>query len=258
MEYTLITGAASGLGNSFAKLYAKDKENLILVDINEEKLQKATEELKTINSEIDILTYVADVSNIDRLKEIVKDIDDKNLFVSRLINSAGFGDREDFLKMNIDKQIKMTEVNCNALLYLCHAFGTKMAMARNGHIINVSSIAGFIPGPYMCTYHATKGYVYLLSESIAYELKKFDVKVLTLCPGPFNSNFVKEAHNDFTFKKIKPLESSEVALKAYKASKKGKRILITGMKNKLTIFITRLAPRRLITMVSAKNMKPNA
>lgn len=96
MEYTLITGAASGLGNSFAKLYAKDKENLILVDINEEKLQKVTEELKTINSEIDILTYVADVSNIDRLKEIVKDIDDKNLFVSRLINSAGFGDREDF------------------------------------------------------------------------------------------------------------------------------------------------------------------
>ena len=114
-----------------------------------------------------------------------------------------------------------------------------MAMAGEGHIINVSSIAGFIPGPYMCTYHASKGYVLLLSESIEYELAKYNVKVLTLCPGPFKSNFVKLAHNDYTFK----------------ASKKGKRLLITGVKNKLTIFVTRFFPRRLVTFSSAKTMK---
>ena len=255
MEHTLITGSASGLGLEFAKLYGKDNHNLILVDLNKEGLEKAKQELTSINNKIDIVTYKCDLSSMSELKSLTKFLDEKNYYISYLINSAGFGDREDFVKMNIDKQIKMSEVNCNALLYLCHYCGCKMAMARDGHIINVSSIAGFIPGPYMCTYHATKGYVLLLSESIGYELKKYNVKVLTLCPGPFKSNFVKLAHNDYTFKKIKPFEASEVALKAYKASKKGKRLLITGVKNKLTIFVTRLFPRRLVTFSSAKTMK---
>ena len=255
MEYVLITGSASGLGLEFAKIYAKDGQNLILVDMNEEGLEKAKESLSSINQKIDVVTYKCDLSILDELKSLTKFLEEKNYYVSTLINSAGFGDREDFVKMNIEKQIKMSEVNCNALLFLCHYFGTKMAMAREGHIINVSSIAGFIPGPYMCTYHATKGYVLLLSESIGYELAKYNVKVLTLCPGPFKSNFVKLAHNDYTFKKIKPFEASEVALKAYKASKKGKRLLITGVKNKLTIFVTRLFPRRLVTFSSAKTMK---
>ena len=255
MEHVLITGSASGLGFEFAKLYAKDGQNLILVDVNEDGLKKAQETLASFNSKIDIVTFKCDLSLLSEHKALTKFLEEKNYYVSTLINSAGFGDREDFIKMDIEKQIKMSEVNCNALLYLCHYFGTKMAMAKEGHIINVSSIAGFMAGPYMCTYHATKGYVLLLSESIGYELRKHNVKVLTLCPGPFKSNFVKLAHNDYTFKKIKPFEASEVALKAYKASKKGKRMLITGVKNKLTVFITRFFPRRLVTYTSAKTMK---
>lgn len=255
MEHVLITGSASGLGLEFAKLYAIDGQNLILVDVNEDGLKKAQETLASLNSKIDTVTFKCDLSLLSELKALTNFLEEKNYYVSTLINSAGFGDREDFIKMDIEKQIKMSEVNCNALLYLCHYFGTKMAMAKEGHIINVSSIAGFMAGPYMCTYHATKGYVLLLSESIGYELRKHNVKVLTLCPGPFKSNFVKLAHNDYTFRKIKPFEASEVALKAYKASKKGKRMLITGVKNKLTVFITRFFPRRLVTYTSAKTMK---
>lgn len=258
MEYTLITGAASGLGKSFAFIYGDDGENLILVDANEEGLERTKAKLKEKFTNIDVLTFTVDLSVMDNIKNFLKVMDEKNYCVTRLINCAGFGDREDFVKMNIDKQLKMSEVNCNALLYLCHYFGLKMAIARNGHIINVSSIAGFMPGPYMCTYHATKGYVLLLSESIGYELKKFNVKVLTLCPGPFKSDFVKKAHNDYTFSKIKPFDASKVALKAYKASKKGKRLLITGVGNKLTVFITRFFPRCIVTKVSAKTMKPGA
>ena len=231
MEYTFITGAASGLGKEFAKLYAQNKENLILADVNVAGLEICKKEIAKNFPDVKVEIKATDVSDMDSIKLLLAQLENQKIFVSRLINCAGFGDREDFLKMDIDKQIKMTEVNCNALLLLCHAFGKKMCEAHKGHIINVSSIAGFIPGPYMCTYHATKGYVLLLSESI---------------------------HNDYTFKKIKPLDAATVAKKAYKASRRGKKILITGFKNKLTIFITRFFPRSLVTKVSAKNMKADA
>ena len=112
-----------------------------------------------------------------------------------------------------------------------------------------------MPGPFMCTYHACKAYVLLLGEAISYEIKNTNVKCLTLCPGPFLSNFVKLAGNDYTFKKIKPVTAENVAKFAYKKSLKGKRIAIVGAKNRFLVFICRFFPRNFVTMVSAKNMK---
>ena len=131
----------------------------------------------------------------------------------------------------------------------------KMLEEDEGHIINVGSIAGFLPGPYMATYHACKGFVLLLGEAISHEIRKTNVKLLTLCPGPFMSKFVEKAHNDYTFKKIKPIKASEVARIAYKSSKKGKSLVVVGVKNKLTIFLTRLVRRKMTTSISAQTMK---
>ena len=100
-----------------------------------------------------------------------------------------------------------------------------------------------------------KAYVLLLGEAISYELRKTNVKLLTLCPGPFLSEFVKKAHNDYTFSKIKPITSDKVALFGYKKSKKGKSLAIVGFKNRLTIFLAKLAPRKFVTSSSAKTMK---
>lgn len=258
MDITLITGAASGLGKEFAKLYAKDNNNLLLVDISKEGIENLISEIKEINKNIEVLQYNCDLSLVEELKNLQQFTIENKLNITNLVNCAGFGDRCDFEDMDIEKQIKMTELNCNSLLFLNKIVVDDMIKNKSGHIINVSSIAGFMPGPYMCTYHATKGFVLQLSESITYELKKYGIKVLTLCPGPFLSNFVKLAHNDYTFKKIKPMTAEVVAKKAYKASLKGKRLLITGVKNKLTVFILRLFPRSLITKVSAKSMKPGA
>ena len=163
-----------------------------------------------------------------------------------------------FLEMDIDYQIQMTEVNCNAALYFTRKYLTKMVEYNEGHIINVASIAGFMPGPYMATYHATKGYLLLLGEAISYEIRKTKVKLLTLCPGPFNSEFVAKAGNDYTFKKIKPIDAIDVAKYGYKKSLQGKSVAIVGFKNKLTVFATRFAPRSFITKTSAKTMKKDA
>ena len=130
-----------------------------------------------------------------------------------------------------------------------------MLKNNEGRIINISSIAGFIPGPYMVTYHATKGYLLLLSEGIERELKGTNVHLLTVCPGPFESNFVKKAHNDYTFSKIKPVSAKRIAEITYKNSIKNKRLVIAGLKNKLTIFITRFFSRHFVTCSRAKTIK---
>lgn len=253
MKITLITGAASGLGLEFAKLYAKDNNNLLLVDINEEKLNNAKKELSNYNVIVD--SIVADLTKKEELVKVYNYTKEKDYFVSNLVNSAGFGDRTDFIDMDIDKQMAMTDVDCNALLYFSRVFLENMLKYDEGHIINISSIAGFMPGPYMCTYHACKAYVLLLGEAISHEIRKTNVKLLTLCPGPFLSNFVKEAGNDYTFKKIKPMTAEYVAKFGYKKSIKGKKLAIVGFKNRLTVFACRFFPRSMVTSVSAKNMK---
>lgn len=253
MKITLITGAASGLGLEFAKLYAKDNNNLLLVDINEEKLNNVKKELSNYNVIVD--SIVADLTKKEELVKVYNYTKEKDYFVSNLVNSAGFGDRTDFIDMDIDKQMAMTDVDCNALLYFSRVFLENMLKHDEGHIINISSIAGFMPGPYMCTYHACKAYVLLLGEAISHEIRKTNVKLLTLCPGPFLSNFVKEAGNDYTFKKIKPMTAEYVAMFGYKKSIKGKKLAIVGFKNRLTVFACRFFPRSMVTSVSAKNMK---
>ena len=257
MKRTLITGASTGLGKELAKLYALDNNDLILVARNESKLNEVKNEiLQLANVKCDIV--VADLSIKEEWEKVYNYTKDKGYFVNNLVNNAGFGDRTDFLEMDIDFQIKMTEVNCNSALYLTRMFLPPMVEHNEGHIINVASIAGFMPGPFMATYHATKGYLLLLGEAISYELRKTKVKLLTLCPGPFNSEFVSKAHNDYTFKKIKPIEASEVAKYGYKKSLQGKSVAIVGFKNKLTVFATRFAPRSFVTKTSAKTMKKGA
>lgn len=255
MNITLITGAANGLGKSFAKLYAKDNNNLLLVDIDNDNLLLAKKEINEQYPNVFIDTLVADLNQVSELKNVYNYTLEKEYFVNNLVNSAGFGDRCDFKDMDIDKQMAMTNVDCNALLYFTKVFLDKMLEKNEGHIINVASIAGFLPGPYMCTYHACKGYVLLLGEAISHEIRKTNVKLLTLCPGPFLSKFVEKAHNDYTFSKIKPVSSDTVAEYGYKKSLKGKSLAIVGFKNKLTILASKFAPRALVTSSSAKTMK---
>ena len=255
MKYTLITGSANGLGKEFAKLYAKDDNNLLLVDVDENALLLVKEELEKDFPKINVRTLVCDLSLKEELYKVKKYIDDNNLFINNLVNSAGFGDRKDFIDMDVDFQMKMTDVDCNALLFFTRVFVEDMVKNNEGHIINVASIAGFYPGPYMCTYHACKGYVLLLGEAISHELRKTNVKLLTLCPGPFMSKFVEKAHNDYTFSKLKPISAKEVAEFGYKKSLKGKNLAVIGFKNKMTIFASRFVPRKFVTKTSAKMMK---
>ena len=254
MNYTLITGATGGLGMAFCSLYAKDKNNLVLVSTKEDKLKELQASL--INEYGILVDYVvADLSKIEECKKVYNYTKEKGYFINNLVNNAGFGDRTDFKDMDPDLQVDMVAVNCSALLYFTRVYMSDMLKNNQGHIINVASIAGFVPGPYMCTYHATKSFVLNLGEAIAHEIRKTNVKILTLCPGPFVSGFVGKAKNDFTFKKIKPVPAIKVAEYGYKKSLKGKRLAIVGLGNKITVFAPRFFSRKFVTKISAGTIK---
>ena len=256
-KYTLITGASSGLGFELAKLFGKDGNNLLLISSNQANLDKAKEELLK-EVKVDIKTLALDLTNPENFKK-VKEFTGKNeIFINNLVNCAGFGDRTDFKDMDIDKQLKMVELNCNAPMYLMHEYVKGMIDAKEGHILNISSIAAFVPGPYMCTYHASKAFLTNLSESITRELKGTNVKVTTINPGPFESGFVKKAGNDYTFSKIKPISAQKVAEISYKCMKKGKSFKVIGFKNRLMMLLTRFVPRKLVTNTSANQIKNKA
>lgn len=253
-KYTLITGGASGLGIELSKRFAKDKHDLLLISSNLDKLNAAKEELeKEYGVEVRVLALdLSDNRNFNKVKEYVEN---NNIKVNNLINCAGFGDRTDFKDMDIDKQIRMIELNCNCPLYLMRLFVNDMINEKEGHIMNINSIAAFFPGPYMCTYHASKAFLLNISEAIERELKGTNVKLTTICPGPFTSDFVAKAHNDYTFKKIKPIPASKVADISYEAFNKNKSLRVIGFKNRLLIFLTRLVPRKLVTNGSVGNIK---
>jgi short-subunit dehydrogenase len=254
MKVTLITGASGGLGKAFAKIYAENGNNLLLVSTSNDKLAKLKDEIeKEYNVTADYIA--ADLSEKNECAKVFSFVKEKGYFVNNLVNAAGFGDRTDFKEMDIDLQMKMVAVNCSALLYFTRVFIDDMLKNNEGHIINVGSLAGFVPGPYMCTYHASKAFVLNLGESIAHEIRKTKVKILTLCPGPFESGFVAKAKNDWTFKKIKPVSAEKVAKFAYKKSIKGKRIAIVGFGNKITAFAPRFFSRKFVAAVSAGTLK---
>ncbi|MBP5342439.1 SDR family oxidoreductase [bacterium] len=256
MKITLITGGSSGLGKEFAKIFLRNGNNCLLVGSNKERIEKARDEVKDVNKDVFVDTFVCDLSDINEYQKLLNYTIEKGYFVNNLVNNAGIGDRCDFKDMDKDKQIKINNLNINAVVYFTRAYLDEMLKNDEGHIINIGSIAAYVPGPYMSTYHASKSYIVNFGMSVAYELRKTNVHMFTLNPGPFESNFVNVAGNHYTFNKIKPMKVEKVAEYGYKMAMKGKVNKVIGFKNKLTCFAPRFFPSRFVAYCSANQMKP--
>ena len=241
----LLTGASSGIGRDMAKILNDKKYDLILVARDEEKLNSVKNELEKEEKGNKIETISMDLSieeNCKKLCEQVKDID-------ILINNAGFGDCGDFTKTNLEKDIKMIKTNVVAYHILTKEYLKQMKEKNKGKILNVASIAGFMPGPLMATYYATKSYVVRLSEAIREELKKekSNIKISILCPGPVNTNFNKVANVKF---KIREANSFDVAKYAIEKMEKGKFYIIPGLDVKLAKIGAKMFPTKLVAKVT--------
>lgn len=243
----LITGASSGIGRDMAKELANKNYDLILVARNKEGLEDLQKNLKLKHPNIDIEIHSYDLSikeNCFELHEKAKDID-------ILINNAGFGLFGKFTNTDLEKEVNMINTNITALHVLTKLYLKDMVEKDRGKILNVASIAGFMPGPLMATYYASKNYVVALTRAINKELKKdkSNVKISLLCPGPVDTNFNNVADVKF---KIKGLTSEFVAKYAVNKMLKGKLIIVPGFSVRSARRFIEILPDR-ITEIFAYN-----
>lgn len=238
----LITGATAGIGYELAKLYAKDENNLILVARDEERLKEVKDELEFYN--IKVYTIALDLSEDNSCEKVLDFVNKKNLSVDILINNAGMGSFGYLSEIEVEKELKLINVNIRALTELTKMFLPSMIEHGEGAIMNVASTAAFCAGPKMATYYASKSYVLNFTEALYEELKGSEIKVSCLCPGPVKTNFQEKSGIRKSEAAKKALMTpKEVAEIAYRDFKKGKLIIIPGFKNKLIIRINKLIPR---------------
>jgi len=199
---------------------------------------------------VNVVVIAMDLIEHDSVQKLTEMIDQQGINIDILINNAGFGGYGKFWERSTANDRDMVELNVQALTELCHAYLPSMVKRNSGKILNVASTAGFIPGPYMATYYATKAYVLSLSEALAEELHNSNVTVTALCPGPVATEFKKRAGMDevkINFKK----PASKTAAVGYKAMLKGKTTVIDSFSLAFMLrFVIRLLPRKVISFVS--------
>ena len=234
----LITGASSGIGKDMARILAQKNYELVLVARDVKKLEETKNELEKI-TKVEIIS--TDLSNEENCKELYKKVQNIDI----LINNAGFGDCGNFTKTNLEKDLNMIKTNIIAYHILTKLYLTDMKAKNQGKILNVASIAGFMPGPLMATYYATKNYVVRLSEAIREELKKekSNVQISILCPGPVETNFNKVANVKFN---LREANSMNVAKYAIKKLEKGKFYIVPGIDIKIAKIGAKIIPSNII------------
>lgn len=242
MMKVLITGASSGIGEAMAHYLDSLNYELVLTASDKEKLEKVKNSL-TGNAK----TIVADLRNEKEVFDLYTKVAKEDIDI--LINNAGFGLFGDFVKTDLNRELEMIDVNVKAVHILTKLFLQDFEKKNSGYILNVASSAGFMAGPHLDTYYATKNYCLKLTLGIYEELRraKSNVYIGALCPGPVDTNFNRVAKGKF---EIKGADKERVAKYAIDEMLKGRTIIIPTFKMKVAIFLTRFTPTKLLLRIT--------
>lgn len=252
-EYILITGASSGIGYHMAVQLAELKKDLILVARSEDKLKKLASEL-TATYGISVEYIVKDLSVVENAVALYREVQDRNLFVTGLVNNAGVGTYGEFTKTSLEEELKMIDLNISSLVALNKLFVKDMVTRKSGRIMNISSLMAFLPFPYYSVYSATKTFVLAFTETLASELDGTGVIVTALCPGPIDTGFYNEEMLQANMMKSnKPVKPEVVAKEGVKLLLHGKGKKIVGFMNWFLSNVPRLTPD-FIMMKIKKNL----
>lgn len=238
----LITGASSGIGASFARVLSELGYDLILVARRKTNLNELKKELKT-----KVKVVPLDLSDMDNVEYLCEQLSSEDIDI--VINNAGFGLFGNFYETDMEREMKMIDLNIKAVHYITKKFLIKFKEKDSGYILNVASSAAFMAGPKLSTYYATKNYVARLTEAIYEELRRenSNVHVSALCPGPVDTEFNKVAHGEF---KTKSLTPDYVARYAINKMFKNKLLIVPGFKIKCAVFATRIFPKKFLLKIN--------
>ena len=239
----LITGASSGMGRDMAKYLASFGYDLFVVSKNKEDLEDIFKDLN-----VKVVSIGLDLTEVDNCIKLHKMLKKENIDI--LINNAGFGDAGNFSETSLNKELNMIDLNIKAYHILTKLFLQDFIKRDYGRILNVASMAGFMPGPYMATYYATKNYIVSLSLAIYEELKNdnSNVKISIFCPGPVDTNFNNVANVKFNLKSL----SSEYASKYAIDNMFKDKVIILPPNMKGNHLLTKISPTNLVLFVNSK------
>ena len=250
MPTALITGASSGLGEEFARQLAKSKYDLVLVARREDRLKAVADDAAKLGA-AKVKVIAADLTGHESAAALHRQVTAEGLQIDYLVNNAGFGTRGRFDDLPFEREMDEIELNVTALVALTRLFLPPMVSRRSGTIINVSSVGGFTPVPFMATYGATKAFVLSFSEALAEELKDSGVTVMALCPGATRTEFQKVANvEEARMPSFAFMNADTVVTQAIAAAKRGKSVCVNGPMNKIMVESTRFTPRRLVAKIA--------
>lgn len=248
----VVTGASSGLGVEFARLAVAEGSKTVLIARNIDALQRLTAEIDPSGQ----LTVVLglDLATPDAGEILARDLTTRGLYCETLVNNAGFGLFGEAVDLDRGGQFGIIAVNIRAVTDLMLRFLPGMAERKHGRVLNVSSVAGFAPGPHMAVYFASKAYLVSLSQALMRESQGTGVTVTCLCPGPLRTPFLDRAgaQQVRSFKVLRKLPVDEVARAGWEAMKAGRALCVPGIGTKVAIAMTRLVSRGLVLAVMTR------
>jgi short-subunit dehydrogenase len=251
---TVITGASAGIGWELAKVFARNGHRLVLVARRKDRLDALADEIAASGwPRPDVIAL--DLSAAGAADNLARELASRDLEAAAVVNNAGFGLIGRAAELDRAEQLAMIDLNVRALTALSLAFVDSLARHKGG-ILNVASLASFLPAPGMAVYYATKAYVLSFSEALHFELRKKGVRVTTLCPGPVPTEFQARAGLSGS-RRGGPLELSapEVAQAGYQGFTAGRRLVVPGQLNKLVPLLLRMSPRALVLRLSDQRQK---
>lgn len=227
-DFVLITGATSGIGLELTKCFARRGNNLVLIARREVVLEALKLELES-KYKVEVLFFPIDLTEKNGIDNIVKELDDAGVRIHTLINNAGIGGHGSFFEKSSEMQLNIIDLNIRSLTEITHKILPKMIEAKKGRILNISSTAGMLPGPFQAVYYASKAYVLSFSQALSEELKQHNITVTAFCPGATNTEFAKSAElNKTKLFQGRLLKASRVAYLAIKALDKRSLVATTN------------------------------
>lgn len=242
----VVVGASRGIGRAIANVAARDRIPVVLVARSRDDLETAANDIRKLGGEA--FTLDLDLFSADASTRLTAFLAAKNLCCDILVNSAGYGLRGAATTLPIPDQLGIIDLNIRALTDLSLHFLPGMVARGRGGVLNLGSIAGFMPGPNMALYYASKSFVRSFSEALHEELRHTGVTVTCVAPGPVATEFLKRSGADRVrlFKVLPKVDADYVAERAWRGFKSGRRLVVPGLSAKLAAFAAAWVPSALM------------
>lgn len=256
-EYAVVTGGTRGIGYELAKILATNGYNLVLVARTETDLTRVAEEFRQQYG-VQVATISKDLFDVEQAFALYDEVSMLDVPVEILVNDAGQGQYGEFVDTDIRRELDIIHLNISSLVVITKLFVRDMVANGHGRILNLSSIAGKLPGPWQSVYHGTKAFVQSFTEAIRSELKDTGVTVTALLPGATDTDFFNKA--DMNSSKIvqegELADAEDVANDGYKALMSGDDMVISGMKNKIQVAMSNVTPDAKVADMLKKQQEP--